>query len=541
MAIRDYYNRIVVTTKGGDFGKCLGVHTSWLAASKAQGKDEREYGLNGVELHETDATVEKLVKGDFYPHLADELVVERRELKCIRLMRDVFEIREGTNEKHTTMEIVAIHLDDLKLTVEQLEEQYGAKAQAAIDADAARDQKRAEQQVRVDATVKQVETERSEYTYSFPAVCGIQAGKAFYTAQVPYKALVKLFSFDEEYIPPQLRAQRVLNETRAKKIGEYIVDNLGSYVLPAITASVDQAMTFEPVTVPGASDRLGMLHIPMDATLLINDGQHRRRGIEHAIKSCPPLKDETVCVTMFFDQGLKYSQQMFADINNNAVKPSGAINAVYDHRCQFSQWVLQLLDKVPDIKARVDMENGSVSGKSMKLWSIVPFRKFIGALFNLNAKNFPGQQGESPERIEKLEELFVTLMDEAASHIPSWEAMVNFGIPAYEVRDNLIIGHAVFLESLAVALNALILHQRSDTLDLSPMAGLRKISVSRASPTWENRCVVLGKMQKTGDGVNGTAAVLMKAMGLALPPDMRLLDESILGMADVVDRKENAA
>ncbi|MBE0407277.1 hypothetical protein EI162_10175 [Psychrobacter sp. FME6] len=61
-----------------------------------------------------------------------------------------------------------------------------------------------------------------EHTYSFPAVRGIQAGKEYYIAQIPYGVLVKLFVFDEEDVPPELRAQRSLNEKRARDIGQYL-------------------------------------------------------------------------------------------------------------------------------------------------------------------------------------------------------------------------------------------------------------------------------------------------------------------------------
>ena len=60
-----------------------------------------------------------------------------------------------------------------------------------------------------------------------------------------------------------------------------------------------------------------MLHVPMDARLLINDGQHRRAAVEEAMKDCPELRDDHVPVIFFIDKGLKRSQQMFADLNKH--------------------------------------------------------------------------------------------------------------------------------------------------------------------------------------------------------------------------------
>ena len=50
--------------------------------------------------------------------------------------------------------------------------------------------------------------------YSFAAVRGVQAGRAYYVAMVPLKTLERLFQFDDEELPPALRAQRDLNRMR---------------------------------------------------------------------------------------------------------------------------------------------------------------------------------------------------------------------------------------------------------------------------------------------------------------------------------------
>ncbi|WP_420811655.1 DNA sulfur modification protein DndB [Marinobacterium stanieri] len=77
---------------------------------------------------------------------------------------------------------------------------------------------------------------------------------------------MRLFRFDEEDVPTQLRAQRKLNEKRSKAIGEYVIKNRADYVLPALTASCDTAMRFDPIGVPGSGTRLGMLHIPLTSS-----------------------------------------------------------------------------------------------------------------------------------------------------------------------------------------------------------------------------------------------------------------------------------
>ncbi len=138
----------------------------------------------------------------------------------------------------------------------------------------------------------------------------------------------------------------------------------------------------------------------MDATLLINDGQHRRKGIEHALLRNPRLRDETITVTIFFDQGLERSQQMFADINGKQVKPSSAINALYDRRNPFNAWVLSVIGMVPEIGPRIDVENSSVPAKSYKLWSLVAFKKFLSLLTGLTEKNIADVDAERLHAID---------------------------------------------------------------------------------------------------------------------------------------------
>ena len=41
------------------------------------------------------------------------------------------------------------------------------------------------------------------------------------------------------------------------------------------------------------------------------------------------------------------------------------------------------------------------------------------------------------------------------------------------------------------------------------------------------RCVVLGKMQKTSDGVNGTASKLLTMANVTLPQHMRELEKRL--------------
>lgn len=50
--------------------------------------------------------------------------------------------------------------------------------------------------------------------FSFPAIRGMQAGREYYSAMVQLKLVPTIFRFNESEVPPQIRAQRVLNHAR---------------------------------------------------------------------------------------------------------------------------------------------------------------------------------------------------------------------------------------------------------------------------------------------------------------------------------------
>lgn len=127
--------------------------------------------------------------------------------------------------------------------------------------------------------------------YRFPVVRGIQANKEYYIGMVPLKMLTRLFQTDEEYVPPEFRAQRKLNTTRIPVISRYIVSNRNSYVFSALAASIDGDFSYLPNE---SNCDTGILEVSMDARFLINDGQHRKAAIESALQEDTSLGNETI-------------------------------------------------------------------------------------------------------------------------------------------------------------------------------------------------------------------------------------------------------
>ena len=207
-------------------------------------------------------------------------------------------------------------------------------------------------------------------TYSFDAIRGIQAGREFYVAMCPLKIIPKLFVFTEFDLPPELRAQRTLRTSRIPALKNYILNNPKDYIFSSLTASVDGTMKFEPTPSLGEEGKQGRLYVSMESRLLINDGQHRRQAIEEALKENPDLGHEMISVVFFEDKGLIRSQQMFSDLNKNAVKPTKSLNLLYDHRDEFAKFIVAMCSELEIFSGRVELEKTAISNRSVKFFTL---------------------------------------------------------------------------------------------------------------------------------------------------------------------------
>jgi len=466
---------------------------------------------------------EKLDKGKCYSDLADSKYKESKSEFCLSLMKSY--LRPEQNDCFDNQRI-AEELSILEMSFSDLKGNYEARALADLDDTDAVFQKTAEQKARQTAVQSEIADATQEYCFKFPAARGVQAGCEYFVAQVPFATLAKIFRFDDDLLPVEYRAQRILNEKRAQEIGQYILDNPDDYVLPAITVSVSNEMFFEHVEVTGASNRLGLLNIPMDATLLINDGQHRRAGIEYALKEKPELKQETISVTLFFDHGLKRSQQMFADINASQAKPSSTITAFYNKRDPFNTLVMDTIKAMPEIEKRIDFENNTPGKKSQKLWSLIAFKKFITQFTGINERNIDKYPESERDFYKKL---VISFFDEISKSIHLWSEMINAKISSAEVKERHVIGQAMFLQAMGIFAYQII-HQDISKIDDSfkwDFSGLKNLDTEKTAELWQGRCILNGRMLKNMAAVKTTAAILLTMLGVKLTPEMEVLEAEL--------------
>ena len=345
-------------------------------------------------------------------------------------------------------------------------------------------------------------------TYGFDAIRGIQASREFYVAMCPLKIIPKLFIFNDHDIPPQLRAQRVLRESRIPAIKNYILSNPDNYIFSSLTASVDGVMKFNPFPALGPDGKLGRLYISMDSRLLINDGQHRRKAIEEALKEKPELGHEMISVVFFRDDGLKRSQQMFSDLNKNAVKPTKSLNILYDHRDAFSQYVVEMISTIEVFKNRVELEKTSLSNRTTKVFTLNGITDATLRFCGINK----GREISSEEKA-MIKEFWQTI----SKNIPQWQLILREKISPVELRKDFVVAHSNMLNVLGKVGN--VLRNKYPNAWKEKLSKLQDVDWSRNNPDWEGRLVMKGRMLKNTLAIELATNTILQKLGIKLDED----------------------
>jgi DNA sulfur modification protein DndB len=350
-------------------------------------------------------------------------------------------------------------------------------------------------------------------TITFPVIRGLQARREYFVAMWTLRMLRQISIFDEDELPPELRAQRTLNKARIPEISDYILENPDDYVFSALTVSIDSEVSFEPL--PG-QDKLGLLKVPMDARFIINDGQHRRAAIIEALKQRSDLDHETIAVVFFLDIGLERCQQMFADLNRYAIRPSRSLGLLYDHRNDKAKLAKLVIMKSDFFRDIVDMEKSSLAKRSRKLFTLSAFYNACADLIN----------GMATGNLVEDADLARVYWEAVAEHFPLWGQVREGRIPASEVREGYIHSHGIALQALGTAGNTLLKQYPKDWR--KRLGALEKIDWSRSNgEVWEGRALIGGKVSKVSTNIILATNVIKKALSLPLDGEQQRVEAAL--------------
>jgi len=354
------------------------------------------------------------------------------------------------------------------------------------------------------------------YPFLFPAVRGIQAGREYYCTMCPLGMIPKLFKFNEKSLPPKIRSQRLLNHSRVPAISKYLTEDPKNYVFSSITASIDGKATFQATEETGLYSKVGILAIPWDATLVINDGQHRRAAIEEALKAVPTLAAEHISVVFFIDGGLKRSQQMFADLNKNALKPSKSLGILYNHRDPLTYLCEQIIEQVNVFTGRIDLEHDSISNRARDLFTLSSLYQATRAFLDVKQKNC------------KIDSKNITLAirfwQEIANHMSQWKEVVEGKLPPAEFRQNYVNAHGITLIAIGTAGRALVTDYPNNWE--AKLTKLDSINWLKSNTVWEGRALSSGRIYASNRSLILITAYLKRTLGITLGAEEQALENN---------------
>lgn len=344
----------------------------------------------------------------------------------------------------------------------------------------------------------------NNFFYTFPAIKGNQATRDFFVIMCPLSILSKLFLFNEDELPPEHRAQRILNKARIPEMASYIVNNPKDYVFSSVTASIDGFFEFSPLN-EEFDEKIGVLKVSMASRLLINDGQHRRAAIEEALKASPELGDETISVVLFIDEGLNRSQQIFADLNKHAVNVSKSIGILYDSRDPIAMITKSLLEENKYLKHFTDKENPSLS-------------KFSPKLFTLSSINETNKKLVSKLNIHdsKTDTFVKEFWDVLCENMKEWQFVFNKHTNPTLFRSDYISANGVVLEAIGLLGNYLYKNNPYDWKKI--LSNIKNIDWHRTNlEDWDDRVIgPTGRIVKSATYVRLTSNLIKIKLGLPL-------------------------
>lgn len=352
-----------------------------------------------------------------------------------------------------------------------------------------------------------------KFSYKFPAVRGVQANCEYYISMVPMNLLCKLFCENtDNSVLPEFRAQRKLNEMRIPEIANYILDNRNSYVFSALSASIDGKFQFIQSQ---QSEDVGILEVDMNATFLINDGQHRKAAIEKAIVEDESLAEETISIVFFKDEGLTRSQQMFTDLNKHAVKTSNSIATLYDSRDSLAVATKNIINELPFFKKYTDKEKDNLGKNSSNLFT-------LNNIYKSNQKILRGRHFKDADY-----DFLLKYWSCIIENINEWQELLNKQITKKDLRENYIVTLGITMLSFG-KLGSYFYENKVDDME-SYLKKLQNIDWLRNSDNWRNRIIRRdGRVFNTEDASTLACNRIKTLIGISLSKDEKIKEQQMI-------------
>lgn len=326
---------------------------------------------------------------------------------------------------------------------------------------------------------------------SFPAMKARMGGREYYCTTMALSEIPRFFRFNDwEAVTPELRAQRVLNESRVPAMAKYVTENEDGYLFSSITCSYNRSPEFEPLS--SAAPDIGQITLDLEAMeFVINDGQHRCAAIATALKECPSLSSDRISVLLFPMENLERMQQMFSDLNRYAQRSSKSLNILYDQRDNLAALTMQIVERVDAFRGMVDMERISIPIRSDKLFTLT-------TIYDANKELFG--KAEAASGSKEFEDLLAkgeSFWNHMSHVVEDWKLVAEGKRQSPAVRQEKISTHAVAMRALG-GVGRLAFehcpHSWKEQLDRLRDIDWRKSVGAKVNPMWDGVCITAGSV-----------------------------------------------
>lgn len=340
--------------------------------------------------------------------------------------------------------------------------------------------------------------------YTIPCIRGVQATREYYVGMVQMKDIPRLFLRRASSDRPGTSVQRPLNKARIPRISRYLVEGSDSYVLPAITVTVGGAAEFE--CNPAFREAgFGVLKIPSDARIVVNDGQHRCAAIASALESRPQLAYEALPCVFFIEMGTERSQQVFADLNRYSVRPATSLSILFDHRDPDAQITRQIVRQVSGFSDIIDAEHATLPSGSPRLFTLSAIHQATRELLADHS------DASMPNRVA----IGVDYWNTVAESMMEWSFVSSGYLSAFELKREYVSVHGITLLALG-RVGRTLLATREDCWR-EHVAKLEGIDWRRSNRgDWEGRVFVGDRIVFTARNAVLFASRIKQHLGLPL-------------------------
>jgi len=226
-------------------------------------------------------------------------------------------------------------------------------------------------------------------------------------------------------------------------------------------------------------------------------------------------EQQSIAVVFFIDTGLERSQQMFADLNRYAIRPSRSLSVLYDHRDDGARLTKIVVAQSPIFSGLVEMEKSSLSIRSKKLFTLSAIYTANGALLaDIHDRSF-----------EDMCALASEFWDALASNIQEWELVVSDKITSSEVRQTFIHSHGIALQAFGRIGRAIIEKPRAKfktSLKAIKTMNWRKDNLEEL----EGRAMIGGRISKSSNNVILLTNLIKIKIGLELSPEEQRIEDA---------------